>query len=76
MSSRFALYIIMQKCTGKKMEDRSGRVIKDNPEVFLSDKRTTDVIAHGNEESCSPRLKPRYLIHIPYDLCTLTKYHG
>jgi hypothetical protein len=26
----------------EKMKDRSGRVIKDNLEVFLSDKRTTD----------------------------------
>jgi len=59
---------------GEKMENRSGRVIKDNPEVFLSDKRTTDAIAHGNGESCSPRLKLRYLIPIPYDLCILTKY--
>jgi len=61
---------------GEKVEDRHGRVIKDKPEVILSDECTTDAIAHGNGESCSPCLKPRYLIHIPYDLCTLTKYHG
>lgn len=73
MCSRFALNTVMQKHTGKG--EGHGWVIEDTA-VFTSDECTNAISHMDGKIRFSPLKKSRYLIHIPYDLCTLTKYHG
>jgi hypothetical protein len=64
------------KMTWGNAKGTNGRVIEDNAEVFTSAERITDARPHGGTENYVPPIDSRYPLHIPYELCTLTKYHG
>ena len=79
MHSRFEQQICRVHCDAKKTwgkaKGTNGRVIEDNPEVFTSAERITDARPHGGMDNHVLPFDFPYPLHIPYDLCTLTKYY-
>lgn len=80
MHSRCEQQICRVHCNAKKTWGKAKgtnvRVNEDNPGGFTSAERITDARSHGGTDNHVPPVDSRYPIHIPYDPCTLTMYHG
>ena len=79
MQSRYKRQICRVHCNAKetrgKAKGTKGRVIEYNPDAFMLAGRITDARHHMGTQNHVPPIDSRYPIPIPYELCTLTKYH-
>jgi hypothetical protein len=74
VSSRCAVCTALQRDLGEG-KGTNVRVIEENP-VFTPPERITDALHNRGRVNHVLPIDSRYPIPIPYELCTLTKYHG
>jgi hypothetical protein len=75
VSSRCAECTALQRDLGEG-KGTHARAIEENAAAFTPPERITDALHHGGTENLVLPTNSHYPIPIPYELCSLTKYHG